>query len=150
MVRSKHANLCDVSNKGPQMLAGLSGREIPFPSLSTSFPCFSIGTSYFFVLDSPVRKNACTRPGGPGQWKGETAPKHIWQLSQSLAGEMVAGTRTGTKHEQEHSGQHKSSNRNRNRMPGWQDIEQAAAIYWPKTARQGSDTWAGSVDIWRS
>lgn len=77
------------------MLAGLSGGEGGYPA--PVFPVFPLARSIsFFVLDSPVRKNACTRPGEPGQWKGQTAPKHIWQLSQSLAGEMAAGTSTST------------------------------------------------------
>jgi len=63
-----------------------------------------------------------------GQWKGETAPKHIWQLSQSLAGEMKKG--------QEHSGKPEDTGDTRagtgaeaETGAGCQDIEQAAACF---------------------
>lgn len=65
----------------------------PRPLGFLHFPCFS--DALFLIL---LGGKALAHGQERGQWKGETAPKHIWQLSQSLAGEMGNGKRNRNRH----------------------------------------------------
>jgi len=65
----------------------------PRPLGFLHFPCFS--DALFLIL---LGGKALAHGQERGQWKGETAPKHIWQLSQSLAGKWKMGKGTGTRH----------------------------------------------------
>lgn len=89
----------------------------PRPLGFLHFPCFS--DALFLIL---LGGKALAHGQERGQWKGETAPKHIWQLSQSLAGEMGKGTGTGTLEGKTrgygYKSRNRSSKRNRSRMPG--------------------------------
>jgi len=93
----------------------------PRPLGFLHFPCFS--DALFLIL---LGGKALAHGQERGQWKGETAPKHIWQLSQSLAGKwkMGKGTGTGTgtlegrTRGYGYKSRNRSSKRNRSRMPG--------------------------------